>query len=211
MDRYVELSYPLLGRSIPSDNGYHFYAAISRVLDGHLPGDVAISSVGGMPFGAHRIGLEPGAALRVRCPSGRIAELLPLAGKSIDVGGHEVLLGVPRVRALTPAPTLASRLVSIKPHVEPGPFLGAAARQMAELGLTTGEAEIPMIRSGPHAGKFHRRVVRIKRVKIVGFALIVRGLSDPDSYQLLARGLGGRRHMGCGIFSPVGAGGSQRP
>jgi CRISPR-associated protein Cas6 len=204
MTHLIELAYPILGLSIPENNGYYFYAGISRALDGHVPPDVAITSVGGRPVGDRRLAVARGSMIRLRCPAERIGDLLPLAGRSLDVGGHQVQLGVPRVRAVSPAPALASRLVSIKPHVQPGPFLGAVSRQMAALGLTTGEAEIPMLRYGPHAGEFCRRVVRIKGVTIVGFALIIRGLSDADSLRLMAKGLGGRRHMGCGIFSPFG-------
>jgi CRISPR-associated protein Cas6 len=45
--------------------------------------------------------------------------------------------------------------------------------------------------------------VHIKGKKILGFGLTLKNLSPEDSMKILTHGLGGRRHMGCGIFSPV--------
>jgi CRISPR-associated protein Cas6 len=39
----------------------------------------------------------------------------------------------------------------------------------------------------------------------VGFALTVQGLSPDSSLRLQTLGLGGRRHMGCGLFLPTAA------
>ena len=198
----VELAFPIQGRTLPENNGYSLYAAISRALGGHLPDGVAMSSVGGTPLGGWRIGLDRASWLRLRLPSERIGEVLGLAGKLLDVGGHEVGLGVPQIRALATAPTLASRLVTIKGFTDPGPFLEAASRQMEAIGIA-GRPSIPLLTSGPRTGLPNRRILRIKGIAIVGFAMIVEGLSTEDSSRLLTSGLGGRRRMGCGIFSPI--------
>lgn len=198
----VEASFPILGRSLPEDNGYAIYAALSAALGEHLPQDVAVASVGGRRRPGSAIALDRGSHLCVRLPADRIAVVLPLAGRYLDVEGHEIGLGIPSVRVLEPAETLQSRLVTIKGYTEPGPFLGAVAVQLDSLGVR-GTASIPPVPGGPHAGRPQRRVLRIKGRKIVGYALRVEGLSAPDAGLLLARGLGGRRHMGCGIFSPV--------
>ncbi len=44
---------------------------------------------------------------------------------------------------------------------------------------------------------------RIKEVRIVGFALLVEGLRPDESLRLQEVGLGGRRHLGCGVFVPA--------
>lgn len=204
----LELHFPILGRDLPTDNGYHLFAAISRRIGEHIPKEVAISSVGGPALGDWKIAVTKFSALRVRLPAEKIAEFLPLAGSLLDVGGHEVRLGVPRVQALTLAPSLVSRLVSIKGFTEPGPFLDAANRQLEDLGVS-GSATIPIVSRGPHSGLPKRRVLKIKGVTIVGFALLVEGLTAEDSSQLLIHGLGGRRHMGCGIFVPLKTKGGQ--
>ncbi|MBX6312325.1 MAG: type I-MYXAN CRISPR-associated protein Cas6/Cmx6 [Isosphaeraceae bacterium] len=147
--------------------------------------------------------------LRIRTQAERIGELLPLAGVFLNVGGHEVCLGVPRVRALMPALVLMSRLVTIKGFTEPEPFLEAAGRQLEALGIS-GRASIPPVSGGPRAGLLQRRVLRIKGVSIVGFALVIEDLTPEGSERLLVHGLGGRRHMGCGIFVPVRSTGGRR-
>jgi len=198
----VELAFPVSGTSVPEDNGYWLYAAVSRTLDGHLPADVAISSIGGPPLGNWRLRLTRESRLRVRVPADGIGALLPLAGKFLDVGGHEIGLGVPRVRAMEAAPTLAARLVTIKGFTEPGPFAEAVGRQLADLGIS-GLPSIPDVPGGHRRGMPQRRVIRIKGRSIVGFEVVIDGLSDGDSSTLMARGIGGRRHLGCGIFWPL--------
>nr|WP_281255469.1 type I-MYXAN CRISPR-associated protein Cas6/Cmx6 [Cystobacter ferrugineus] len=41
--------------------------------------------------------------------------------------------------------------------------------------------------------------------KVVGFAVSVRGLSPASSLRLQTLGLGGRRHLGCGLLLPTAA------
>lgn len=198
----LELAFPILGRELPEDNGYELYAAVSRAMDDHLPEDVAVASIGGPRLGGRRVAVGGATRLRIRTPAERIGELLRLAGRFLDVGGHEIGLGVPEVRALTPAPEVASRLVTIKGFVEPDPFLEAVVRQLDALGVS-GRAEVPTVPGGERRGLPQRRVVQIRRASIVGFAVRVSGLSDRDSLTLQERGIGGRRHMGCGIFVPA--------
>src|SRR5439155_1578765 len=46
-----------------------------------------------------------------------------------------------------------------------------------------------------------RRTLRVKDKQVVGFELAATGLSTEDSLRLQETGIGGRRHMGCGIFA----------
>jgi CRISPR-associated protein Cas6 len=197
----LELAFPVLGQTLPEDNGYALYAAVSRALDGHLPRDIAVASIGGPRFPDWRVGVTRASRLRIRTPADQIGGLLLLAGKYLDVGGHEIGLGIPEVRALTPAAELTARLVTIKGFTEPGTFMEAVARQLDVLGVS-GRATIPVVPGGDHKGLPQRRVVRIKDRFVVGFAVQVAGLSEKDSLTLQTQGLGGRRHMGCGIFVP---------
>jgi CRISPR-associated endonuclease/helicase Cas3 len=92
--------------------------------------------------------------------------------------------------------------VTIKGFTDPGPFLDAVGRQLDELGVG-GRPEIPTVPAGPRRGLPLRRVLKVRQSVIVGFAVIVSGLTDAESLRLQECGLGGRRHMGCGIFSPL--------
>lgn len=199
----VELSYPIISSgSLPLDNAYPLYGAISNVLGDHLPDGIAIAPLTGFRLEPGKIRIDRDSRLRIRTPSDHIGTLLGLSGRFLNVAGLEMGLGIPNVHALTPAPTLSAKIVTIKGFREPDAFLEAARRQLDELGVT-GEASIPLVRRGPFEGKPLRQVVRVKGKAVVGFGLVVSGLSPEHSITLLARGLGGRRHMGCGIFVPI--------
>ncbi len=195
----VELNFPIVGGFLPSDNGYPLYAAVSRNLGRHLPADVSLSSVGGIRDRQGRIVLSRSSALRFRLPSHVIQDLLPLAGAALEVGGQSITLGVPHVELIRANPTLVSRLVTIKGYTEPEPFLNSANLLLRRL-CGSGHLSIPMKANGYRSGSPQRRVLKIKGRAIVGFGLQVEGLLPEDSERLLVYGLGGRRHMGCGIF-----------
>ncbi len=204
----IDLVFPVFGITIGRDHGYDLYGALSRHLPGlHRAKDVGIFAIRGTPTGDGALNVGSRSGLRIRLPAERLPMLLPIAGRVIDVGGHPLRVGVPRVQALVPAPTLASPLVLIKlAHpsdrgVTPDLFLAAARRQLDALGVA-GEPVIPLLRSGAHAGQPRRRVIRVKDQTHAGYAMIVEGLSADDSIRLQEAGLGGRRLMGCGLFGP---------
>lgn len=76
----VELSYPIIGQTLPSDNGYPLYSAISRHLGEHLPEDVSLASVGGLVSGRGQVLVSSRSHLRLRTPCEKINLLLGLAG-----------------------------------------------------------------------------------------------------------------------------------
>jgi CRISPR-associated protein Cas6 len=47
-----------------------------------------------------------------------------------------------------------------------------------------------------------RRTIRIHGKEVVGYELIIEGLTADESIAIQTAGLGGRRHMGCGVFVP---------
>ena len=68
----------------------------------------------------------------------------------------------------------------------------AALRQLGQLGVST----LAILSLGK------RRTLRIKEKEVVGYEVLVEGLTAEESILLQERGLGGRRHMGCGMFLP---------
>lgn len=198
----IDLSFGLIGSELPVDNGYLLYSAICSALGGHLPEGVGVSSIGGFYLGDGLVSISKINRLRIRTPLERIPELLNLAGRFLDIGGYEIRLGVPSIQALAPAPKLISRIVTIKGFEEPDPFLEAVGRKLDELEVHA-HAYIPLVKMGERKGRPMRRIVRIKNRKIIGFTVVLDGLSDSHSLNVQELGLGGRRHMGCGIFLPV--------
>jgi CRISPR-associated protein Cas6 len=206
----VDLAFRVRGGPIPADHGYPLYSAVSR----HLPwlhGDesVGIHPIRGQLTGQRQLALTRESRLVVRLPASKIPEAIHLAGRKLDLEGASLLVGVPTVFPLRPRPTLTSRLVIIKGFLEPGDFLDAARRQLAERGID-GVASLAQRRRAASLeggaggqGLAVRRTLRVHDREVVGFAVRVGELSPEDSLNLQAVGMGGRRRFGCGIFVPA--------
>jgi CRISPR-associated protein Cas6 len=204
---HVTVHFPVQGRQLPADHGYALYSAITRQLPVlHGASWLGIELISGVPWRQGIIVLPTsGASLRLRIPADHYGQVLPLAGKRLDIAGHPIRLGIPSARPFTPAPSLYARVVTIKKFTDAEPFLDAARRQLDALGLTA-TLELPL----DEQGRFRRRLLTIKDKAIVGFSLAAHNLSDDDSLKLQTHGIGGRRAMGCGHFNPIVNSSSQR-
>lgn len=196
--RNITVQFPVQGDKLPADHGYPLYSAISGLKPKlHETGWLAVEMISGMPFDKGLITLPRNAELRLRIPADKFGEVLRLAGKRLEIEGHQIRLGIPTARPLLPSAKLYSRIVTIRGFMEVPEFLEAANRQLNDLEITA-KLELP----AEDRSRF-RRIITIKDKKIVGFSLIARGLSDEDSIKLQSHGIGGRRAMGCGIFNPI--------
>lgn len=203
----VDLLFPVLGSSLPTDHGYALYSCLSHQLpclhDGGLK--FGMATITGRHVGGGMLQLDPRKSrLRLRLSAADIPQVLPLAGRGLDVMGHRIRLGVPQIQALHPAPALIARTVAIKNATEPQPFLDAA-RKMLDAANIGGSLSVPEHRARDGSTRAIRRVLRIKGVRIVCFSLLVEGLEPEESLRLQDSGLGGRRHLGCGLFVPARA------
>jgi CRISPR-associated protein Cas6 len=186
---YVELRFPVLGSALPSDHGYAMFGAISKVIpEIHNSDWLAVETVQGTANGNGATQLNDRAKLRMRAPQDRIPLILKLAGKRLTVGDKTIRLGIPQIILLKPSTSLYARCVTIKNHTEPESFLTAVATKLDELGIT-GEPELG-----------NRRAFKVGNHTIVGYTLSIHDLTEEGSIVLQERGLGGRRHMGCGFF-----------
>ncbi len=96
---HIDLHFPVLGETLATDHAYQLYGALSERLPLLHTEDapVAIANITGMSAGNGTLQLDRTSRLRLRLPSERIAEVLPLAGQSFTIAGHRIRLGVPRV------------------------------------------------------------------------------------------------------------------
>jgi len=188
---YVDLAFRLTGSKVPVDHGYALYSAISRVVpEIHEAKNVGVHPIRGTYSGNGELMLRESSRLVVRLESDQIGQFLKLAGKKLEVDTCSFRIGVPEVRLLRPRAALYSRLVTIKGFMDPATFMEAAKRQVEKIEI---EPEI-------HVGE--RRTFRVKDKQVIGFELTVSGLDPEGSLRLQEIGIGGRRHMGCGIFVP---------
>jgi len=209
------VSFSLAGKQLPADHGYFVYSAISRSVSSlHGIDWLAIELISGFPSGRGLIALsERDATLRLRIPADHYRDVLPLAGKRLDIGGHQIRLGLPVAHSLDPATSLYARVVTIKKFTEAEPFMDAVKRKLDSFGVN-GRVELPL----DEQGRYRRRIVTIHGKSVVGFSVAVHDLSDEDSLLLQAgavkarsseddsikwQSIFSRRAMGCGIFNPI--------
>jgi CRISPR-associated protein Cas6 len=198
IEPFIELKFPVRGTELPADHNYGLYAAFVHLipeLRQHY--DISILTVPGFGDKQGKILLTSDSCLRIRVPVSKIPLVYQLAGKQIAIGKHPINIGIPQASVLHPASNLRARIVTIKGYRQPDSFLAAARRQLDNLGISA-EISIPTDRSGNSS----RKTIKIKCYTIVGFTTEVSGLSDADSIRLQQWGVGGKRHMGCGIFLP---------
>ena len=198
---FVELSFGIVGETLPADHGYGLYSAIAHICPAiHNQDGVSILTISGEPDKKGKIYLSKRSQLRIRLPYAvdKIAQVLPLAGQTLEIGSHSIQLSIPQIFPLKPLDKLRSRIVTIKKFQEAEPFLEAVKRQMNNLEIQ-GNISIPTDTEGQPC----RKVIKIRKYSIVGFSLIITDLNDHDSIKLQAHGLGGKHRMGCGIFTPL--------
>jgi len=211
----INVSFSLAGKQLPADHGYLVYSAISRLSPSlHGIDWLAIELISGFSAGRGLIALpQPDARLRLRIPAERYRDVLTLAGKRLDIGGHQIRLGLPIARPLEPAHSLYARVVTIKKFTEADPFMDAVKRKLDSFGVK-GRVELPR----DEQERYRRRIVTIHGKSVVGFSVAVHDLSDEDSLILQAgavkviapedgaikwQNIFSRRAMGCGIFNPI--------
>jgi len=192
---YVDLSFKIRSNApLWSDHGFSLFGAVSRLFpDAHEANGIGILPIAGSQIGERRIQLNEHSRLTLRIPSGDIALWLPLAGKTVDVAGVSLQVGIPEIRVLIPATALRSRLVTTKNCQDQSRFEAEIRRQLTAIGVSD-EAIVSV-------GK--RRTIRIHGKEVVGYELVIEGLTADESIAIQTAGLGGRRHMGCGVFVPL--------
>jgi CRISPR-associated protein Cas6 len=187
----VDLAFRLTGSRLPVDHGYALYSAISRSVPAlHEARDVGLHLISGRYAGGGLLQLTSASRLTIRMPGDCIHHYLPLAGGALDMDGSVLRVGIPEVQPLRPFARLYARLVTIKGFMEPEVFLTAAQRQLQKAGVSVN------LQLGA------RKTFRVKDKQIVGFEALAVGLDADDSVRLQEVGIGGRRHMGCGVFVP---------
>jgi CRISPR-associated protein Cas6 len=91
---YLNVTFPVQGTHLPADHGYLLYAAMTRTLPAlHGVSWLGIELISGIPWDKGLITLPAYKAyLRLRLPAQNFAEVLPLAGKRLDIAGYAIRL-----------------------------------------------------------------------------------------------------------------------
>lgn len=200
-------------RTLPADHGYSLYSAIKQAVQNsknnllepeHIPEEVRLCSISGVPNREGKIYLNYRSRFRLRCPADQVQIWYRLLQNQVlNIRGHRIRLVQPRLTLPEPSESLKARLVTFKldaiDHAEvPRYFLESCQKSLQRL-----EIEGQVFIDSNADGDLARRALRIKEKKILGYGVVVEGLSDKDSLKLQWHGLGGRQHFGCGWFYPV--------
>jgi len=195
----VDVQYALHGEALPRDHRPALAQALERLVpwlaDPSQAGTHRVNAVAGTGPTA-LLSQRSRLALRVR--RARVAELAPLAGATLDVGGFALRLGAEAlVRELLPYSTLYAYLVASRDDDELA-FMAAVEHELEALGVACRTI----------CGR--RQVIDLGGMPLVGFSLMLDGLTGAGSLRVLEAGLGQHRRLGCGIFVPHKSGAAVR-
>jgi CRISPR-associated protein Cas6 len=196
-DPIVDVRFPIVSRDpIPEDHGYPLYGMIcNEVTDIHDDDTYSIHPVRGM-VARKWIMPDDGSFITIRCPLSKVPILDALTGRVMRLLGQScIILGSPRVSALTYCPVLSSPMVVFRNGggCRQGPAFGVSLqRAMQGLGISTEAAAVV----GDKVS------IEIKGGRAYGYQVRVVSLSAEESLKLQAHGLGSRGKMGCGVFTP---------
>jgi CRISPR-associated protein Cas6 len=187
----VDVAFALRGRTLPREHG----PALAQALLQRAPWlaaepDCAVHRVKVAAGTAAEALLPQRARLLLRVPRERVAALLVLEGAVLDVAGHQLQLGAPRVHELLAHATLYAALVASDAEADEAAFLRTMAGELAALEVH-GRCICGL-----------RRQRRDDDAPLDGFSLMLDGLTPAHSLRLQQRGLGPHRLMGCGVFVP---------
>lgn len=185
-----DLVFPLAGHSLPRDHGQALQEALLALLPWLAAEPLAgIHPVKLVPGGEAQALLSQRTRLLLRLPRRQLDAAGELAGRTIEVGGCSLQLGVPHGRELLPHATLYASAVAASGDDE-AVFMQAMAQEIQALQL----------RSQWVCGKRHHR--QLQGRPLTTFSLMLHGLSPAHSLRLQEHGLGAHRLLGCGLFVP---------
>ncbi|MEH2243725.1 type I-MYXAN CRISPR-associated protein Cas6/Cmx6 [Nostoc sp.] len=203
-EEYVDLTFKLRGATIPLDNGYVIYSALSSICPSlHELKSIGIHPIAGIPTRNNLLELTAQSRLKIRIYHQQIPLIYPyLAGQAFHIGQNFYQLDIPDYKPLISSESVYSRLVIIKGFQDSNNFIEAVQRQLDNLGIK-GKIELLTRQDGTP----QRRQLTInkegKQFKIRGFGVKISELNPEDSLTLQEQGIGGKRKMMCGIFVPA--------
>jgi CRISPR-associated protein Cas6 len=124
----------------------------------------------------------------LKLPINKIGNYLKLAGKTLDVMGQKLTIGVPKTKALIPAVALFAQLVTTKNGHDQSRFEAEIKSQMEKMDVH-GNLTVEK-----------RRTFQVHGKQVVGYSILATELTAVESIALQENGLGGRQKMGCGFF-----------
>jgi len=185
----LDLVFEIAGSQLPRDYAQALWAALLDALPWLADEPAAgVHAVRGAATPAGLL-LSRRARLALRLPQRRREEAGGLTGQRLRVGESVLDVGGARERALEPFPTLSAAFVATGAVDELG-------HQEAVQSLLAG-LELPL--------RFicgRMSSVRSGALTVSGASVVLHQLRPEQSLLVQRRGMGGMRHLGCGLFLP---------
>lgn len=186
----IDVVFGVAGRTLPVEYAYGLWRAVGCWLPWlEAESAAGIHRLRTAPTGYGVVLLANRAKLTLRVPERRLGETLELAGKALDVGGSGLAVGTGAARPLSPWATLHAQ------QVVAGAAGEAAFQDEVAQWLHTRGVVCQFITG-------RRRTVTAGEREIVGFSVVLHGLSPDASLTMQSEGMGSDRALGCGIFVP---------
>ncbi|WP_299875139.1 type I-MYXAN CRISPR-associated protein Cas6/Cmx6 [uncultured Cocleimonas sp.] len=130
--------------------------------------------------------------LTIRIPLEKYDEASKMVGQTLNINGHDLLVGKAKKKVFTNAGVLFARYVLCEPNEDENTFLSKMAK---EIKTKTGFKVKKML-----CGKSHN--ITIPDADLYTKHLMIADLDSDTSIKIQQLGLGGSRELGCGIFLP---------
>jgi CRISPR-associated protein Cas6 len=201
-DDVADLAFAVRGRLLPVDHAYALAQAVGEVLPWLLQDEqVGIHEIHVADSGngwyrpeeasGQLLHLSRRTKLTLRLPRERLDQARMLTGRTLYVGGHPLQVGEATVRPLLAFPTLFARHVAAAEQDSEEQFLDGVARLLQQDGFPVRKLL---------CGRSH--VIHTPDCPLLTRSLMVADLDPSESVRLQQRGLGPKRHLGCGLFIP---------
>lgn len=203
-DDVIDINFAIQCKTLPLDHAWSLSLEIQKQLpwikDEPLAGihqiHVAESNNGWMRPDDDEEGalLYPSrrTKLTLRIPENRINEAQELPGKSLDIEGHQLIVGKSRKKELSNASVIFARYVASDINEDENNFL---ARMHQEILDKTDFKVKKML-----CGKTH--TINTPDGKLFTRHLMIADLDSDPSIKIQQQGLGEYRELGCGLFLP---------
>lgn len=185
-DKAYQLEFPVRAKDWSNKiTNYSLFAAISELVPAlHQQNNVRIFTFGGTTY--------PPGRFRLRCPGYMVEQFSELEDQVVSLEHRLVKVLAPTVVPIQPSKRLSSKIVVIHPLVG-----DEQTRSEFEEQLDRALFKLK-VQAKPSVGP--QKFTMIKGNRVDGFEVVLNNLSDEDSITVQSVGVGGRGHMGCGIF-----------
>lgn len=201
-DDVQDLVFRITAPCIPLDHAH----SLSRAILAHLPwmdeeDEAGIHLIHGAESGngwqrpqnphTEVLHLSRRARMSLRLPKHRMEDAHILSGKTLDLGGHPVLLGEAKARPLSPLTSIFSRhVVSLSGGSEEH-FIEDVVSELRQQNIAVRKLL---------CGREHS--FRLPGATLTMRSVLLADLDVEHSVRLQQRGLGAGRKLGCGLFLP---------